>query len=227
MVAIVSRGRWVNWPSSPTLLRLLMPNMESDCGVWSPEWCRDRFGVWSVEHCGVSRPDLEPLLAGTWPRYFSKLAELCTRLMFFLSVSAPKLMGLSCRNPWDSNCVVSDLKCIKLSWVGPSGRERRRLLAASLGELSWSGGPFREELSFSSSEREVSWLDSVSRVDGSEATSLSIHGASSSTYRGRWINSLRPSDANMRHKPRPSLVQIMACRLAGAKPLSETMPEYC
>ena len=41
------------------------------------------------------------------------------------------------------------------------------------------------------------------------------------------INSLRPSDAYMRQKPDPSVVQIMACRLFGAKPLSEPMTEYC
>ena len=40
-------------------------------------------------------------------------------------------------------------------------------------------------------------------------------------------NSLRPSDAYMHHKPRPSLVQIMACRLAGAKPSSKPTLEYC
>ena len=37
------------------------------------------------------------------------------------------------------------------------------------------------------------------------------------------FNLLKPSDSYMRHLPRPSLVQIMACRLIGAKPLSETM----
>ena len=41
------------------------------------------------------------------------------------------------------------------------------------------------------------------------------------------LNSLRPSDAYMRHQPRPWMVQIMACRLFGAKPLSEPMPYYC
>ena len=41
------------------------------------------------------------------------------------------------------------------------------------------------------------------------------------------INSLRPSDAYLRQQSRPSLVQIMACRLAGAKPLSEPKMEYC
>ena len=39
-------------------------------------------------------------------------------------------------------------------------------------------------------------------------------------------NSLRPADAYMRHPPRPLLVEIMACRLVGAKPLSEPMLEY-
>ena len=40
------------------------------------------------------------------------------------------------------------------------------------------------------------------------------------------LNSLRPSDAYTRHWTGPSLVQIMACRLFGAKPLSEPMMEY-
>ena len=33
--------------------------------------------------------------------------------------------------------------------------------------------------------------------------------------RPQWVNSLRPSDANMRHQPMPSLVQIMGCRRPG------------
>ena len=37
------------------------------------------------------------------------------------------------------------------------------------------------------------------------------------------FNSLRPIDAYMRRQHRPSLVQIMFCRLFGAKPLSEPM----
>ena len=45
--------------------------------------------------------------------------------------------------------------------------------------------------------------------------------------RGRWVNSWRPSDAYMRRWTGPSLVQIMACRLFGAKPLSVPMMEYC
>ena len=40
-------------------------------------------------------------------------------------------------------------------------------------------------------------------------------------------NSLRPSDAYMRQYTKLSLVQIMVCRLFGAKPLSEPMPSYC
>ena len=44
---------------------------------------------------------------------------------------------------------------------------------------------------------------------------------------GTWrINSLRPSDAYMRQWTRTSLVQIMACRLVHAKPLSESLLEY-
>ena len=34
---------------------------------------------------------------------------------------------------------------------------------------------------------------------------------------------LRPSDAYMRQQSRPSLVQIMACRWVGTKPLSKPM----
>ena len=41
------------------------------------------------------------------------------------------------------------------------------------------------------------------------------------------INSMRPSDAYMRQKTRPSLGKIMACRLVGVKPLSEPMLDYC
>ena len=40
-------------------------------------------------------------------------------------------------------------------------------------------------------------------------------------------NSLRPSDAYMRRWIGSSLVQIMACRMFCAKPLSEPMREYC
>ena len=36
------------------------------------------------------------------------------------------------------------------------------------------------------------------------------------------INQLRPSDARMRHKNSPQLIQIMACRLFGAKPLPKS-----
>ena len=42
-----------------------------------------------------------------------------------------------------------------------------------------------------------------------------------------WFNSLRPSDAYMRQLTRPLLVQILACRLVGAKPLSEPTLVYC
>ena len=40
------------------------------------------------------------------------------------------------------------------------------------------------------------------------------------------VNSLRPGDAYMRQWNMPSLVQIMACRLLSAKPLSEPMMVY-
>ena len=41
------------------------------------------------------------------------------------------------------------------------------------------------------------------------------------------FNSLRPNDAYMHQENRPSLLQIMACCLFGAKPLSVPMLEYC
>ena len=44
---------------------------------------------------------------------------------------------------------------------------------------------------------------------------------------GQWVNSSPPSAAYMRQWIRSALVQIMACRLCGAKPLSEPMLEYC
>ena len=43
----------------------------------------------------------------------------------------------------------------------------------------------------------------------------------------RWLNSLRPSNAYMRHQLRPLLARIMAWRLFVAKPLSEPMLYYC
>ena len=52
-------------------------------------------------------------------------------------------------------------------------------------------------------------LNSLCSVD-----TTSCHGFSN-------VNSLMPSDAYMRQWNRPSLVQIMACSLLGAKPLSE------
>ena len=41
------------------------------------------------------------------------------------------------------------------------------------------------------------------------------------------VNSLRPSNAYMRQYNIPTLVQIMACRLFGTKPLSEPKLPYC
>ena len=41
-----------------------------------------------------------------------------------------------------------------------------------------------------------------------------------------YVNSLRPRDAYMRQWTGPSLVQTMACRLLGAKPLSELVLTY-
>ena len=41
------------------------------------------------------------------------------------------------------------------------------------------------------------------------------------------VNSSPPSAAYMRRSTGSALVQIMACRLDGTKPLSELMLEYC
>ena len=41
------------------------------------------------------------------------------------------------------------------------------------------------------------------------------------------FDSLRPSNAYMRHQTRPSSVQVMASRLLGTKPLSEPILVYC
>ena len=45
--------------------------------------------------------------------------------------------------------------------------------------------------------------------------------------RPQWLNSSPPSDAYMRHWTGTALVQVMACRLFGAKPLPEPMLTYC
>ena len=46
-------------------------------------------------------------------------------------------------------------------------------------------------------------------------------------FSGVLYNSLKSSNANMRHQTRPPLVQIMVCRLFGPRPLSEPMLKYC
>ena len=51
-----------------------------------------------------------------------------------------------------------------------------------------------------------------------------VCGTTSMTYT---INSLRPSDAYMHQCHIPTLLQMMACCLAGAKPFSEPMLGYC
>ena len=45
--------------------------------------------------------------------------------------------------------------------------------------------------------------------------------------RPQFVNSSQPSVAYMPQWTGSALVQIMACRLTGAKPLSESMLEYC
>ena len=47
------------------------------------------------------------------------------------------------------------------------------------------------------------------------------------SLRGQWVNSLRQSDAYMRQYNIVTLLQIMACHLFSAKPLSEPMHSYC
>ena len=42
-----------------------------------------------------------------------------------------------------------------------------------------------------------------------------------------FINSSKPNDSYLHKQTRPSLVQIMACHLFGAKPLSKPMLAYC
>ena len=46
-------------------------------------------------------------------------------------------------------------------------------------------------------------------------------------FKPQCVNLLGPSDAYKRHCTRPSLVQIMAYRLLGTKPLSKPMLAYC
>ena len=43
----------------------------------------------------------------------------------------------------------------------------------------------------------------------------------------QWVNSSTPSAAYMRQWTGPALVQVMACRLFGAKPLPEPILAYC
>ena len=45
--------------------------------------------------------------------------------------------------------------------------------------------------------------------------------------RAHWVNSLSLRDTYICHQTRPSLVQIMVCRLFGTKPLSEPILDYC
>ena len=40
------------------------------------------------------------------------------------------------------------------------------------------------------------------------------------------LHSMRPGDAYMHHEPKPAVVQIMVCRLVGAKSLSEPVLEF-
>ena len=46
-------------------------------------------------------------------------------------------------------------------------------------------------------------------------------------YVNMLINSSPPSDAYMRLWTRSALVQVMTCRLFGAKPLADPMLTYC
>ena len=47
------------------------------------------------------------------------------------------------------------------------------------------------------------------------------------SFDAKIFNQLRPCDAYMRQYNIPTLLQMMACRLFGAKPLSESLLPYC
>ena len=53
------------------------------------------------------------------------------------------------------------------------------------------------------------------------------HNVFESHYNIIWFNPSRSGDAFMCHTTRASLVQIMACHLFGAKPLSKPVLAYC
>ena len=59
-----------------------------------------------------------------------------------------------------------------------------------------------------------------------QITYMSNNGSNNGLGAKYPINTLRPSDAYMRHQNKLSLVQIKDCRLTGAKPLSGPMMEY-
>ena len=71
----------------------------------------------------------------------------------------------------------------------------------------------------------IQWMETplvaVALIDIIEDYSVDNMTITKRVYNVLRINSLRPSDAYMRQKTRPSLVQIMACRL------SEPMLKYC
>ena len=66
-------------------------------------------------------------------------------------------------------------------------------------------------------QQQCSWKNIVIKISGWALR----HGTT------RNVNSLRSSDAYMCPWNIPTLLQIMACRLFGAKPLSEPMLPYC
>ena len=79
-------------------------------------------------------------------------------------------------------------------------------------------------------ERDSYAPSTCSKLGGNTAFGVKIIAVTSS--KSQWVNHclpftpLRPRDAYMHQWTMPSLVEIMACRLLGAKPLSEPMLTY-
>ena len=84
-------------------------------------------------------------------------------------------------------------------------------------------------LTASSCYRNLSWIfENMILLNISQLSCYDFnHAANNKIYIWKWLfNSLRLGDAYMRHWTGSSLVQIMACCLFGAKPLSEPMLRY-
>ena len=61
----------------------------------------------------------------------------------------------------------------------------------------------------------------------SRASSVTVMTQSSPDFSAKMVNSSPPNAAYMRQQTGSALVQVMACRLFGAKPLPERMLTYC